>query len=60
MCLPRLTAPQVNFSIAYESGVEFEMETNIICRRGFLSQITQILIICVVILQRTAKKYTQF
>ena len=27
MCLPSLTAPQVNLSITYESGVEFPTET---------------------------------
>ena len=28
MCLPSLMTPQVNLSITYESGVEFQMETN--------------------------------
>ena len=45
MCLPSLTAPQVNLCITYEGGVEFPIEPEIICRRGFLSRTTQILMI---------------
>ena len=60
MYLPSVTAQQVNRSITHESGVEFQMETNIIYRRGFISQITQIWIISVLILLRTAHKCTQF
>ena len=45
MCLPSLTAPQVNLTIPYESGVEFPTETYLICQRDFLSRTTQILMI---------------
>ena len=45
MYLPSLMKPKVNPSITYEGGVEFQMETKIICCRGFFSQTTQILMI---------------
>ena len=35
MCLPSLTASQVNLSITFERGAEFQMETLVNCRRGF-------------------------
>ena len=45
MCLPSLIAPQVNLSITYESGVEFQMKTWNNLQSGFLSRTTQILMI---------------
>ena len=45
MCLPSLTAPQVNLSITSERGAEFQMETKVNCRRGFLSRTMKILMI---------------
>ena len=32
MCLPSLTTPLVNLSIKNEGGVEFQIETEVICR----------------------------
>ena len=45
MCLPSHRAPQLNFSITYKRSVEFEMEIKIICRSGFGSQTTQVVVI---------------
>ena len=45
MCLPSLTAPKANLSITSERGAEFQMETEINCRRGFRSRTTKILMI---------------
>ena len=45
MCLPSHTGPQVKLGITYERGVEFPIETELICRRDFLSRTTQILMI---------------
>ena len=39
------TAPHLNFSITYKRSIEFQMEIKIICRRGFSSQTTQIVVI---------------
>ena len=55
--LPSLTAPQVNLSIAYESGVEFQMEFAV--EVSFLGP-RKFWWFHIVILQRTAKKCTQF
>ena len=44
-CLSTHTAPHLNFSITYKRRVEFQMEIKIICRRGFGSQTTQIVVI---------------
>ena len=41
---PSHTAPHLNFSITYKRSVEFQMEIKIICRRGFGSQTTQIVV----------------
>ena len=38
-------APHLNFSITYKRSAEFQMEIKIICRRGFGSQTTQIVVI---------------
>ena len=43
--IPSHTAPHLNFSITYKRSVEFQMEIKIICRRGFGSQTTQIVVI---------------
>ena len=45
MCLPSHTAPHLYFSITYKRSLEFQMEIKIICRRGFGSQTTQIVVI---------------
>ena len=45
MRLPSLTAPHLNLSITYKRSLEFQMEIKIICRRGFGSQTTQIVVI---------------
>ena len=39
------TAPHLNFSITSKRSVEFQMEIKIICRRGYGSQTTQIVVI---------------
>ena len=44
MCLPSHRVPHLNFSVTYKRSVEFEME-KIICRSGFGSQTTQIVVI---------------
>ena len=55
MCLPSLIVPQVNLSITYESGVEFQWKLGM--ELGTME--TQILMISLVILQKTAKKCAQ-
>ena len=45
ICLPSHKALHLNFSITYNRSVEFQMEIKIICRRGFGSQTTQIVVI---------------
>ena len=45
MCLLSHAAPHPNFSITCERSVEFQLEIKIICRCGFCSQTTQIVVI---------------
>ena len=45
MCLSSHTALYLNFSITYKRSVELQLEITKICRRGFGSQMTQIVVI---------------
>ena len=45
MCLLSFTVSHLNFNTTYASSVKFQMEIQIICRRGFRSQTTPILVI---------------